>query len=801
MNSSKSLNLRSGPRFASAFAIALVAVALAPACGEDSTFGTGSNVFLEVSPISANFDEVVVDPLNPQAIEITVANKSLKRVDGIDLRISAGEGDFTLDGNQCTGTLAPNQACKAQVLFTPKTPGGHNGTVSIKSDDTEPQTVSLRGQAEADAGLLIVPTFQDFGKVDLNADSVPFTFEVTNGSQRRSGALTAALEGADAASFAVLSNNCSAPLEPGATCAISVLLRPTTPGLKQAAINVTDTVSLVSLKATLSGIGRAMGSLSITPATFAFGELAIGTERSQVFTVKNTGLEPTPALSASVLGDTYTSYSIGASTCLGAVLQPAASCNVSVSFLPTSVGDRNGTLLVSGQAGLQISAELTGKGIPVGNLLELSAGAHDFGDIAVGGHSSFLLTLSNIGTVNSGIPDFKIVGRDANEFTVTPSQACTTALSPGATCLVTVDFSPVSAVDKEAALIITAAPGGQLTADLSGKGSDPLALTPSSKDFGDVRINVASAPEEVFVLRNNGMVATGEIEVLTTGSTDFEISGNTCVTDDKGISLAPNAECRVIVLFRPTTLGNKNFSLNFSATPGGNLSASLSGKGVPAGLVVDPADYDFGNVNVDQNSTNGPTYAFSIFNDSSAETGVLQTSLNPIGFDDFTIVNGSDTCNGKKLGAQEYCNITVRFDPTASGSRTATIEINSGMGGRTKIPVRGNGIAASGLVIEPSRYNFGELLLGEYTTQTFTIVNRGTTTLSNLNVYLGTGSGSYFFNGDNCPSSLAAGASCTASVRFGSTTSGTGERIRDLIAEVSNASVPDAICSMRGRVR
>ena len=84
-------------------------------------------------------------------------------------------------------------------------------------------------------------------------------------------------------------------------------------------------------------------AFTITPALQNFGDLAVGASSSAAaFTVTNTGMSASGAVTTAISGAGATSYSITANTCAGMTLAPAATCMISVVFSPTQLGSLTG---------------------------------------------------------------------------------------------------------------------------------------------------------------------------------------------------------------------------------------------------------------------------------------------------------------------------------------------------------------------------------------------------------------------------------------------------------------------------
>jgi HYDIN/CFA65/VesB family protein/parallel beta helix pectate lyase-like protein len=134
-------------------------------------------------------------------------------------------------------------------------------------------------------------------------------------------------------------NNCSSVLATGASCTVQVKFTPTAGGLRSGSLNIPAGNS--TLVASLTGTGGvAIGTL--TPASLSFGGQFIGTtSAAQSVTLTNTG-----NIALIISGVTATGDFAQSNSC-PATLAAGASCVIQVSFTPTGVGGRTGSLVVS----------------------------------------------------------------------------------------------------------------------------------------------------------------------------------------------------------------------------------------------------------------------------------------------------------------------------------------------------------------------------------------------------------------------------------------------------------------------
>jgi photosystem II stability/assembly factor-like uncharacterized protein len=137
---------------------------------------------------------------------------------------------------------------------------------------------------------------------------------------------------------------------------------------------------------------------------------------------------------------------------------------------------------------------------------------------------------------------------------------CGTLLASGATCTVSVTFSPVSVASLTGTLTVMSS-SGNLSVSLSGTGLGvPLVtLSGSSLTFASQPAGIASAAENVTVTNGGSAALTGVAITLTgTNGSDFAQT-NTC-----GTSLAVGANCSVAVVFTPGATGSRSATLSIA---------------------------------------------------------------------------------------------------------------------------------------------------------------------------------------------------------------------------------------------
>jgi hypothetical protein len=207
---------------------------------------------------------------------------------------------------------------------------------------------------------------------------------------------------------------------------------------------------------------------------------------------------------------------------------------------------------------------------------------------------------------------------------------------------------------------------------------------------------------------------------------------------------------------------------NFAITDGGGNSgispAQCNGFPAPVyppypvtGVNATPTALSFGSVATGATSA---AQAVTVANPTSAAATVSSIATSG----DFSQAN---TC-GSSIAAGGGCTVSVKFAPTATGTRSGTLTINAG-GVTNTVSLSGTG-AAPGPVLNaaPASLSFAGTVVGSSApAQTVTVTNSGTTAATVSSV---AASGD-FSQTSNC-ASVAVGGSCTVTVRFTPTAGG-----------------------------
>jgi hypothetical protein len=192
--------------------------------------------------------------------------------------------------------------------------------------------------------LALLPQTQDFGNVAPAETGVPYTFTVKNLGGVKSGMPSLKVQ-PTSAPFAIMSNLCMAPLDPGGTCDVTLTFTaPTTIGQSSAQLVVDGTPGGT---ASASLLGNST-YVEVTPRSFDFGDVAVGgSGKAQDFTVWHLGPAGSPMIfvMGMVNGKDATEF-MTANSCANG-LRSGDTCTITLSMTPRTAGAKAAVLDVS----------------------------------------------------------------------------------------------------------------------------------------------------------------------------------------------------------------------------------------------------------------------------------------------------------------------------------------------------------------------------------------------------------------------------------------------------------------------
>jgi hypothetical protein len=326
-----------------------------------------------------------------------------------------------------------------------------------------------------------------------------------------------------------------------------------------------DTISAPTIDARRpdNGIpGGAPANLKILPTAADFGSVEVNKGSVPlIFTVKNTGTGTAGTPQITIVGGDF----VQTNTCNGAI-NGDATCTISVSFRPTTVGMKMGSLIVGSTPGGQVIASLSG----VAGIAEptLTPAAHDFGPVVVGTVSDvFTWTITNTGS--AAIQGLAVNVNGADFAAPATGNKCNgVSLAPGASCTVDVQFKPASRGLKNGSLMVSAN-GQTVNAALTGVGAHgpEFAISPMAQAF--VAVTGKEGSPVTFTVANFGDISTAALSVALGGADagSFKVVSQGCFGPLPSMGI-----CQIAVAVHAAAPGYKTATLTVSSPVGGWLS-------------------------------------------------------------------------------------------------------------------------------------------------------------------------------------------------------------------------------------
>jgi len=726
--------------------------------------GTGTAPGINLSPSTLSFgNQLVSTTTSAQTVTITNTGSASLSVSGVSVP-GTDSVQFTRI-NTCSAALAPNATCAISVTFTPASTGAKSASLSITHNGTgSPSSVSLSGTGTA-PGISLSPSTLPFGNQLVNTTSSAQTVTITNTGSASLTVSGVSVTGTDSAQFAQ-TNTCSAALAPNATCTNSVTFAPASTGAKSANLSVSHNATGSPSTVALWGTGVAP-TIGVSPSSVTFSDQLVGTtSAARSITITNTG---TANLSVTGVSVSDAAQFAQTNTCSTA-LAPNATCTISLTFSPTGTGDRAASLSIThNAAGSPTSVAINGTGTAPG--ISIAPSRVTFENQTVNTTSgSQSVTITNTGTANLTVSSVSVTGSDSTQFAQTNN--CSAALAPNASCTISVTFSPSATGGKTASLAIShSGVGSPTTVTLNGAGAaGSISVTPLSVSFANQLINSTSTAQTITV-SNPGtetlVLTNGPANAITVTGTD---SVHFARTTTCAATLSPNQSCTVSVTFTPTSVGAKGAALSVAHSGiGSPTTVSLMGSGANPIIGLSHTSRSFSariNTSAVQSITISNSGTMNLVFTGGGPDAITLTGTDSAQFAETT------TC-GASIAPGATCRVDVTFTPNSTGTKSATLSIaHNAANSPSTVSLSGSGINAI-LSLSSSGISFGSQVINTSSTQVLTISNTGTTNLTVSDALVTETDNAHFVRTNNCKAALAPNATCTISVAFNPTSTGT----------------------------
>ena len=373
----------------------------------------------------------------------------------------AGIGDFNGDGNldavfqsslgtdllespllgAGNGTFLSSHTFDAGAFFGNVGSGGvgdfnNDGLLDIAAPD---------GYVLLQTTVNLTPVSLSFGNQNVGTKSPPQTATLSNVGKTALTLQGISFAGTGASSF-LQTNNCGTSLAAGASCAISAVFKPLAAGPVAPALKVSYLGTASPQAVAVSGVGLTSPTVSLLPATLAFGAQLVGTtSTAQTATLSNTNSQDV------TITKTVASGAFSQTNNCPATLPSGAGCQIQVVFSPKLGGAVTGSIAVTDNAkGSPQHVRLAG----TGTVVSFSPVSVNFGNQKVGTQSGIAaITLSNVGATALTISKIALVGANPGDFSQTNN--CGTGVPAKGSCTINVRFKPTVQGTRSASVGVT----------------------------------------------------------------------------------------------------------------------------------------------------------------------------------------------------------------------------------------------------------------------------------------------------------------------------------------------------------
>lgn len=701
---------------------------------------------------------------------------------------------FTTNCPSAPRRVAAQSSCTVSVTFTPTQASATSRASDLTIDFTSGTSFVPTDRVFSFTGTVNPPLFNFSANAGPFSGRIGVPTDINFGTLRNTGSATLVLSGiVENPASAVFSlspvdlaarpNACTTTQQLGdnATCQLWVRFTAAAQGLASATFRFSHNAAGSPNDVVVSATGR-QPLISPTSAALNFGSVQQGaTSTPQAVLLTNTGNLPftftaDPKLAGARSGANPNDFAVTTS-CNSDVNQTVAtSCTISVTFSPPLAAPagvaRTATLTVNTDADNNLGVlSVTLSGTPV-VLPEptLTSPASDFPDTVIGqtSASTLQIVITNprthaIGYSYSDPADFRTAG-----------QACTSGAAPtvppGGSCTLTMEFRPLLSGGEVRRTVnvpfsFTGSAGdpapATLNASLAGRALMPLGAPTSLAPTA--RVTIPGTVSTVLTNRSVSAITLNALSFAGAAAGDYSLDATSACTP--GLSIPSSGTCTLVVRFDPAAAGTRIATLTLGHTAlGSPQTITLNGDAAPAPQ---------GRIELSSFSL---TFPSTQLNGSAAQSITVRNSGDlALNFSAFTLGGAAagdysrsgDCSSASPLAIGAQCTLTLTFQPTALGTRAASLTIQSdASNGPATVTLSGTGvpIPAPQVSLAPGSLDFGTQTVGNlYPARTIRLSNSGTADLHTTAVVV---EGGAFATSSTCPATLAPGAGCDVQILF-----------------------------------
>ena len=662
----------------------------------------------------------------PQTVNVTVKGAAAP------VNATVTGAGFAISANTCAAQQ-PIGACAISVKFAPQAVGGASGVLTVGSN-----SISLSGSGQP-VGQFSATDRVDLGTLLVNATATAVVQIIPNTANGVTG-LTCTPSGGD---LTLASQTCAATGAITAQCSFTYTFKAATAGVKSDSVVCSGGGK--TTQTTVAANVVTPSTLAVNPSSQPFTAI-VGQPVTWTFNVSNSGGSPTGTLAATISAGAP-DFAIASNDCVVA-LPALGVCKITVTFTPTAVGAKNGTLTVTDATpgSTPATATLTGTGIQ-DRLVTITPATSDFGTVKIPAVKTTAFTMANNGGTAT---DIVALAASDPEFSIGSDLCSGRPLAAKAQCTFSVTFTPAGVNGLRQAMVNATQPSdGAILASAAVSGTVQIAdtqpklvFTPPTLDFGTTGVGVSVGPK-TFTVTNTGGTATGALSVVKNDSTS-SVGGASqfTYTTTCTAALAPNASCQLVVTFAPTISRSASAVLTVSDNSVASAYGTVTGialaiPDVTVTCAVTPAtaspivgyDYQLDDTVVGQSSAPVVCTVKNNTGTAGSETPQATGAITPTVTGPFSI--GTNNCTAS-LDPGLSCTLTLLFTPTAKGPVNGMLTVTTANRGADNKSLSGVGLLVVEIVerelttgTAPSyivtNYDFGQVSVGATSKTTLTL--------------------------------------------------------------------------------
>ncbi len=315
--------------------------------------------YTKASPASHDFGTHKVG-VPSTSVDFTVSNDYGFPIDFTTVSWEGPDaGDFSIVANGCTSdAFGKFDYCHIFVRFTPSSAGPKSATLVVESRNAPPSPnyyyrsmrIPLSGTG-AVPQLSATPNPLVFGNQPVGTQSTEQVLTVAN-----TGAVPLKIQsndivGPDAGEFQIIYDACwGSELQPSGNCEVWYVFSPFSAGSKSAGIEVISDAQGSPHTVPISATGT-VPEVAVDPTVVNFADQVIGsTSAVKSVTVSNTGGADLEVFEATLGGTDSTSFTITSETCSAAKIPAGDTCQVNLTFSPSTAGAKSADLKIVSDA-------------------------------------------------------------------------------------------------------------------------------------------------------------------------------------------------------------------------------------------------------------------------------------------------------------------------------------------------------------------------------------------------------------------------------------------------------------------